>query len=75
MNNGYICACIELGPYRKGTRAKCQYKNGKFYVCTLEEKDEDGNWTVNWADGDSQDRTGHPEEHFSEIIEIGPDTK
>ena len=67
-----VYVCFEVGPYRKGTRAKCQYKGDKYYECTLDSKDEEGNWTVNWADNDSADRTGHPEEHFNEILEVGP---
>jgi len=34
------------------------------------EKNADGNWTVNWKDGDQKDRENNPEAHFNEILEV-----
>lgn len=56
---------IEL---RKGNVLKCLYQNGDYYPCTLVEEDIDGKWTVNWKDGGSDDRIGHPENHFRDIF-------
>ena len=53
---------------RKGNVLKCLYQNGDHYPCTLVEQDIDGNWSVNWKDGGSDDQIGHPENHFRDIF-------
>ena len=55
-----------------GTKVHCLYQNGNNYACTLVRFNTRGDgeeWEVKWADGDTNDTTGHPPSHFASVIE------
>ena len=43
--------------FKVGDAVEGLYKNGKWYLATIAAKGENGMFTLNWNDGDTQDRT------------------
>jgi hypothetical protein len=43
--------------FKVGDSVEGLYKNGKWYPATIAAKGENGNFTLNWSDGDTADRT------------------